>query len=146
MDDVAKMDDKNFSPIEASENQMGNGVFEEDYTRARDVFTTHCHKFRDYHDYYLRKDVLVLADALIMFRNDLYSLLKMDLLRTYSLPQYSFAAFLSRSKVKIPYITDPTSQILHRRSYIADPTSPILHRRSYIADPTFARRRFFSRW
>ena len=108
MDDVAKMDDKNFPPIEAFENQMGNRVFEEDYERARGFFTLHCNTFRDYHDYYLRQDVLVLADALIKFRNDLYSLLKMDLLRTYSLPQYSFAAFLSLSKVKIPYITDPT--------------------------------------
>ena len=38
MDDVSKMNNREFPPIEAFENQMGNRVFNEDYEK---FFTLH---------------------------------------------------------------------------------------------------------
>ena len=108
LDYVCKMNEVEFPPIEAFENNLGNKVFEEDYINAKEFFDNHCDTFRDYHDYYLRQVVLILADALIKFRCDLYELVKMDLLRAFSLPQLSFSGLLLHSRKKIPYITDPT--------------------------------------
>ena len=71
-------------------------------------FNIHCTTFRDYHDDYPRQDVLILADALIKFREDLYKVVKMDLSRTVSLPQMSFTALLAHPGKKISYITDPS--------------------------------------
>ena len=42
------------------------------------------------------------------FRNDLYRVVKLDLLRVFSLPQISFTGLLAHSRKKLPYITDPS--------------------------------------
>ena len=70
LDNICKMNEVEFPPIEAFENSLDNKVFEEDYINAKEFFDNHCDTFRDYHDYYLRQDVLILADALIKFRCD----------------------------------------------------------------------------
>ena len=59
--DVCRMDEREFPPIEAFENSLGNKVFNDDYAKAREFFNLHCTTFRDYHDYYLRQDVLILT-------------------------------------------------------------------------------------
>ena len=59
------MGEREFPPIEAFKNSLGNKVFDDDYAKAREFFNLHCTTFRDYHDYYLRQDVLILTDALI---------------------------------------------------------------------------------
>ena len=105
---TGKFDETVFPPIEAFNNSLGNKVFEDDYINAKEFFNKHCTTFRDYHDYYLRQDVLILTDALIKFRNELFELVNLDLFRTASLPQFSYTAMLAYSKKKIPYITNPT--------------------------------------
>ena len=108
IDSVSKLNETEFPPIEAFENSLGNRVFKEDYVKAKDFFNNHCKTMLDYHNYYLIKDVLVLADALIKFRGELYTMLGLDIIRAYSLPQFSFTALLKTARIKIPCITDPT--------------------------------------
>ena len=105
------MNEVEFPPIEAFGNSLGNKVFEEDYINAKEFFDNHCDTFRDYHVYYLQQDVLILADALIKFRCDLYELVKMDLLRAFSLPQLSFSGLLLHSRKKIPLSQIPPCTI-----------------------------------
>ena len=97
------MNETTFPPIEAFNNSLENKIFESDYTNAMGFFNMHCNTFRDYHDYYLRQDVLILTDALIKFREDLYKVVKLDSFRTVSLPQMSFTALLAHSRKRIPY-------------------------------------------
>ena len=52
--------------------------------------------------------MLILTDTLITFRSDLYRVVKLDLLRVFSLPQISFTCLLTHSRKKLPYITDPS--------------------------------------
>ena len=59
--DVCRMDEREFPPMEAFENSLGNKVFDDDYAKAGEFFNLNCTTFRDYHDYYLRQDVLILT-------------------------------------------------------------------------------------
>ena len=43
--------------------------------------------------------MLILTDALITFRSDLYRVVKLDLLRVFSLPQISFTGLLTHSSI-----------------------------------------------
>jgi hypothetical protein len=46
------------------------GITEEEYVRARNIWTTfNCQKFIDYHDFYLKTDVVPLADVFENFRD-----------------------------------------------------------------------------
>ena len=49
-----------------------------------------------------------MTDALIKFKNDLYRVVKLDLLRVFSLSQISFTGLQAHSRKKLPYITDPS--------------------------------------
>ena len=40
--DVCRMDEREFPPIEAFENSLGNKVFDDDYAKAREFFNLHC--------------------------------------------------------------------------------------------------------
>ena len=115
IDSVDKLKETEFPPLHAFENSLGNRVFEEDYEKAKDFFDNHCTTMLDYHNYYLIKDVLVLADALIKFRGELYDMLGLDIIRAYSLPQFSFAALMKTSMVQIPHVTCPSMYAIAKK-------------------------------
>jgi hypothetical protein len=70
-DTFNKFDDVELPPRDSFYSNLNEeGITEEEYARARNVWTTfECQKFKDYHDLYLKTDVILLADVFENFRD-----------------------------------------------------------------------------
>ena len=63
--------------------------------------------FGDYHDIYLKSDVLLLADIFENFRDLCLSYYKLDPVHYYGTPGITWDACLKMSKQTLELITDP---------------------------------------
>jgi hypothetical protein len=102
----------------------------DDYKHAQNVFKTFkCKKFLDYHNIYLKSDVLILSDIWDNFRNVCYNNYGLDTCYYYTAPGLSFDAMLKITKINLELLTDVEmfkmvesgirggiSQISHRHS------------------------------
>ena len=80
---------------------------DDDYAHAENVWRTfNCKTMRDYHDIYLRTDVLLLADVFEKFRTMCQQSYGLDPVHYYSLPGLSWDAALKYSDVKLDLIVD----------------------------------------
>ena len=82
-------------------------ISEEDYVRAQNVFKQFgCHFLGDYHDLYVKSDVLLLADVFENFREICLNYYKLDPAHFYTAPGLSWAACLKITKVELELLTD----------------------------------------
>lgn len=82
-------------------------ISDEDYQHAQKVYNTfECKTLGDYHDLYLRTDVLLLADVMENFRNTCIKDYTLDPFHYITLPGFSWDACLKQSKVKLQLIKD----------------------------------------
>ena len=72
----------------------------ENYQRAQEVWK-YCNPFRDYHDFYLKCNVLILADFMEKLRNNCLENFHLDPANYVSLPGWSWEAALKMSKVEL---------------------------------------------
>jgi hypothetical protein len=80
---------------------------EADYTQAVKVWNTfQCGTFLDYHNLYLKSDVLLLADVWESFRNTCYEYYNLDCCYYYTAPGLSFDAMLKHTGVELELFTD----------------------------------------
>ena len=80
---------------------------EKDYEQARLVWKTFkCNTFIDYHNIYLKSDVLLLADVWESFREVCFTNYKLDCNYYYTAPSLSWDAMLKLTKVELELITD----------------------------------------
>ena len=107
VDSVEKFEATSFPKLEDFKNALAPLPCAEDYKNAKTFFTKYCKTFKDYHLYYLKTDVLILADALKTFNDELFAITHLYITRAQSLPQMSFAAMLLEHGKEIPLITDP---------------------------------------
>jgi len=83
------------------------GISDADYQHAQTVWETFkCHTFGDYHDIYLRTDVLLLADVFEAFRNTSIQYYGLDPAHYFSAPGMSWDALLKMTKVELELLTD----------------------------------------
>ena len=70
MTDRSKFDETRLPPIEEFYNTLNDEpLSEEDYRRARQIWDFYgIRNLREFHDYYLKSDVLLLADVFENFR------------------------------------------------------------------------------
>ena len=94
---------------EAFYSSLSNeGITDDDYKHAQQVWDTFdCRNIGDYHDIYLRTDVLLLADVFENFRRTALSTYDLDPAHYYTLPGYSWDALLKSTNVSLELITDP---------------------------------------
>ena len=104
-----KFQETNLPPKEAFFSILRNqGISLEDYTHAQTVFTEfECQSFRDYHDLYLRSDVLLLAEVFENFRDICLNYYKLDPAHFYTSPGLSWQACLRMTKIELELLTDP---------------------------------------
>ena len=82
-------------------------ISEEDYVHAQNVFKQFgCHSLGDYHDLYVKSDVLLLADVFENFREICLHYYKLDPVHFYTAPGLSWAACLKMTKVELELLTD----------------------------------------
>ncbi len=108
MDSMARFGETRLPSKEQFYNRLNDEhVSDADYAHAQRVWTTfECATMRDYHDLYLKADVLLLADIFEKFRVmslDTYSL---DPVHYYSLPRLSWEAAMRYSWVKLNLVVD----------------------------------------
>ena len=115
-DFFSKLNDENISP--------------EDYTHAQNVWDHFDGKtMRDYHDLYLKSDVLLLADVFENFRDLCLENYKLDPAYYYTAPGLFYDACLKKTKINLELLTDPTMHLMIENG-IRGGISMITHRHS----------------
>jgi len=91
-------------------------INDKDYEHAKQVWTAfQCKTLGDYHDLYLRTDVLLLADAFEKFRDIVQQHYGLDLANYFSLPGMSWDALLKKTKIQLELLTDIDQQLFMER-------------------------------
>ena len=81
---------------------------EEDYKHAETVWNAFaCQKLLDYHELYMKTDVLLLADVFEVFRNVCMTNYGLDPAHYVSAPQLSWDAMLKNTECELQLISDP---------------------------------------
>ena len=92
-------------------------ITDEEYDRAQLVWKTYgCKTMQDYHDIYLKSDVLLLADVFEAFRTMSLETYKLDPCHYYTAPGLAWDAMLKHTKVNLELISDPEIFLLLENS------------------------------
>ena len=88
-------------------------ISNEEYKHAQNVWKTFkCKTMRDYHNLYLKTDVMLLADVMENYRNVCIDNYELDPLWYYTAPGLAWDAALKISNVKLELITDPNMYLM----------------------------------
>jgi len=71
---------------------------------------------QQYHDHYLKSDVLLLADVMENFRHTIYSKHVLDCLHFINLPSFAWTRALKHTEAELDLITDPDSYLIVENS------------------------------
>jgi hypothetical protein len=108
-DSMTKLDSVELPPRDAFYSKLNEeGISEEEYARAQTVWSTYrCRTFKDYHDLYLKMDVLLLADVFENFRDVAMANYCLDPAHYLTTPSLTWDACLKYTQVELELITDP---------------------------------------
>jgi hypothetical protein len=107
----------------------------QDYERAQHIWETfHCKTLQDYHDHYLKTDVLLLADVFEQFRRTGMEYYKLDPAQYLTLPSFSWDALLKYTKIELELISDPEMFLFFEKG-IRGGISVISHRHALANNP-----------
>src|SRR6218665_3624575 len=117
MDGPERMDESNLPPQDKFFSRLSDSnISDEDYKHAQTVWTKFAMRtMRDYHDLYLKSDVILLADVFEEFRKMCLNYYKLDPVYYFSCPGLSFDAMLKMTKVKLSLITVPDHYLFVER-------------------------------
>ncbi|KAK3731226.1 hypothetical protein QZH41_004694 [Actinostola sp. cb2023] len=109
MSSVEKFQNTCLPPKEAFYSSLKDEhISDADYEHAQRVFETfQCQNLGDYHDLYLKSDVLLLADVFENFRNICQEYYQLDPGHFYTSPGLSWLACLKMTGVELELLTDP---------------------------------------
>ena len=116
MNDWNKFQEPNLPPIEEFKSRLHNTeCAQSEYDHAQKVWRDfNCRTFKDYHDLYLKADVLLLADIFENFRDMCCATYNLDPAHFVSAPQLSWDAMLLKTDAKLELIHDPEMfRIIH---------------------------------
>ena len=104
-----KFDETSLPPKDAFYSNLNmEAITDEDYTRAQKIWQTfNCKNFKDFHDHYMKTDVLLLADVYESFREMGMTYYGLDPVHYLTLPSYSWDACLKFTGVALELLTDP---------------------------------------
>ena len=107
-DNFGKLSADNLPPKEAFHSILNDsGISEEDYIHAQNVWKTFDMKtMRDYHDLYLKSDVLLLSDVIENFRDVCLDNYRLDPMFYYTAPGLAWDACLKIAKVRLELLHD----------------------------------------
>ncbi len=109
MSDFSKLSATSLPPKDTFYSQLyKSGISDEDYVHAQKVWEAFgCKTMRDYHDLYLKTDVLLLADIMSEFRRVCKRVYGLDALHYYTAPGLAWDAMLKYTKIELDLISDP---------------------------------------
>ena len=93
-----------------------SSISEEDYQHAQRVWKAFgIHNLGDYHDLYLRTDVVLLANVFEAFRDTCLKHYKLDPAHFYASPGLAWRACLKRTGIRLELLTDPDMLLMFER-------------------------------
>ncbi len=130
MTDFSKLSVTSLPPKDAFYSQLNKTkISDEEYEHAKEVWKTFgCKTMRDYHDLYLKTDVLLLADIMTEFRKICKRAYGLDALHYYTSPGLAWDAMLKFTKIKLDLISDPDMYQMIEREGIRGGISSIMKR------------------
>ena len=104
-------------PISAFYSNLNmSSISKEDYQYAQRVWKEfQIHNLGDYHDLYLRTDVVLLANVYEAFRDTCLKHYKLDLAHFYTSPGLAWKACLKHTGIKLELVTDPDMLLMFER-------------------------------
>ena len=108
MDHADKMEYTSLPEKEAFDSKLSlSSISDDDYTHAKNVWKTfHMQTMGDYHDLYLKTDVLLLVDVFENFRKKCLEYYALDPAHYYTAPGLSWDAALKMTKVNLELLDD----------------------------------------
>ena len=113
MDSFERFSEKSLPGIEDFYSILNDtGISESDYSHAKEVWSTfQIRDMGEYHDLYLRTDVLLLADVFESFRGTCQTNYGLDPCHYYSAPGLSWDALLKMTNINLDLISDIDQQL-----------------------------------
>ena len=104
-----KFEESQLPPIEAFYSNLNmSNVSKNDYEHAQRVWGTFSiHNLGEYHDLYLRTDVILLANVFEAFRDTCLEHYGLDPAHFYTSPGLAWKACLKKMGVRLELLTDP---------------------------------------
>ena len=96
-------------------NLTGENIKASDYKLAKEIFIMFCKTVKDYHDLYLKTDVLLLADVFEEFRTICYNAFGLDPLNYFTSPGFAWDCLLKYSGVELEALTQEDMYLLFER-------------------------------
>lgn len=117
MNSFQKFENDQLPPKDAfSSSLTGESITDKEYEHGQNVWKAlKCKNLGDYHDVYLRTDVLLLADVFESFVTRIRTTHKLNPLWYISLPSYSWDCMLYNTKVELDLMSDYDMQLLIER-------------------------------
>ena len=132
MSDFSKLSATSLPPKELFYSQLNDShISDKDYDHAKNVWETFgCKTMRDYHDLYLKTDVLLLADIMTEFRKACKKVYGLDALHYYTAPGLAWDAMLKYTEIELDLLSDPDMFQMIEREGIRGEISSIMKRYS----------------
>ena len=108
MDSLERLNETQLPPKEAFYSKLNEShISDEAYEHAQKVWSEFdCETMRDYHDLYLKSDVLLLADVFENFRDVCLTKYELDPAWYYTAPGLAWNAALKMTKVELELLSD----------------------------------------
>ncbi|MCL6579441.1 MAG: hypothetical protein K6T73_08670 [Candidatus Bathyarchaeota archaeon] len=117
MDNFDKFETKEFPPREAFFNRLtSRNLPEQEYQEVKAIYEKHCKTFKDYHDIYLKGDVILLAEVFEKYRDLSMESYGIDPAWYVSGPSFFYNAMMKMCKAKLPIIQDENLYRLVKRN------------------------------
>ena len=109
MDSYSRFSETQLPPQHAFYSQLNDShITDEDYQMAQAAWVEFkCQTMQNYHDFYLKLDVALLADVFENFRSISQSAYGLDPAHYWTLPGFSWDACLKETGVKLELFTEP---------------------------------------
>ena len=116
--DRSVFDETSLPPVEKFYNTLNDqAVTDEDYRHAQECWKHYdMRSMRDYHDFYLTLDVLLLADVFASFRWNVLDKHGLDCLYFPTLPSLAFSMALKHTEAELDLICDPDMYLMLENS------------------------------
>ena len=93
-----------------------SSISEDDHQHAQRVWEeSGIHNLRDYHNLYLRTDVVLLANVFEAFRDTCLKHYKLDPVHFYTSPGLAWKACLKHTGIRLELLTDPDMLLMLSR-------------------------------
>ena len=138
MDDWDKFRENVLPPNEAFYSKLATaGVNEEDYEHARRVWSKfEMNNLGEYHDLYLRTDVILLANIFEAFRKVCLDNYGLDPAHVYMAPGLAWKACLKKTRIRLELLLDPDMLLMFERG-IRGGITQYIHRWAKANNPLY---------